>query len=571
MDDWEDVLLTAPQPKSAPISHENESSSSSSESPINPILGAVSWLVDNKTGIFSSSSSSLSDDSEESRKSTFRALFRKDSSKDSPKSPGLTRKSTNDSLRDSKRDSKGDGNQDKLERKQSAKSDLRNSSNTQRKQSNSKLEQPPQSVDEQNESDTPENRIRITDCITRDELEILEVLIKKQVDPNVRAANGVPPLVYAVQKQHIPIVLCLLSSSKIDVNGTDVFGQTALLSAAKINPVTPFHKNTSDVIRKLLLDKKGIDPNVQDTVGTTALLYAVTQRDIPFIKLLLAAGADVKLANQQGNTAVHTAALLADEELIYILCNENNIQLINKMKNGEGKLASDLTTNPNIKHYLLGKKTSGSHPLQVGWVDHECFTCKGGKLGVMMCMGKVAKNWIRCLDEDLERVSSEYRPQTIVTLITNTELKEMSVPTIELEIQKRGIESLQCSTHKWLPAATSRFIQVIGTVFKRLQAGNTVLIQCDDGFIRSGLGVAALLVLAGLTQTDATAVAQRIHPDVLTNPAHSVYLFNYAKKIATHPPDLQQETAASEPLTPQRKHRKRRTPTDQKIDVAFTI
>lgn len=43
-----------------------------------------------------------------------------------------------------------------------------------------------------------------------------------------------------------------------------------------------------------------MNPNIQDAVGTTALLYAVTQRDIEFIKLLLAAGADVNVANQQG-------------------------------------------------------------------------------------------------------------------------------------------------------------------------------------------------------------------------------------------------------------------------------
>lgn len=50
---------------------------------------------------------------------------------------------------------------------------------------------------------------------------------------------------------------CLLASPKIDINGTDLFGQTALIAAAKINPVTVFDRNTSDVIRKLLLDKKG--------------------------------------------------------------------------------------------------------------------------------------------------------------------------------------------------------------------------------------------------------------------------------------------------------------------------
>lgn len=189
MDEWEDVLLTAPAPKAAPILQQDDSSSS--ESAVHPIIGAVSWLVDNKTGVFSSSSSSLSDDSEEARKSHFRAIFsRKDSAnpKDSPKGPssGLTRKPTHDSLRDSKGDNKTErkssNSTSTSERKQS------NSRNELKQSGNTKLEQPLKSI-EPNECDTPENRLRITDCISRGEVEILEVLVKKEVDPNERVGS----------------------------------------------------------------------------------------------------------------------------------------------------------------------------------------------------------------------------------------------------------------------------------------------------------------------------------------------------------------------------------------------
>jgi len=205
---------------------------------------------------------------------------------------------------------------------------------------------------------------------------------------------------------------------------------------------------------------------------------------------------------------------------------------VRKIKNLEGKMPIDLTTNIKIKNYLQGKKTSMSCPLSVQWISHPDLPQSPAKLGIMMCAGRVQKNWTRDLVHDLDYITAQHQPHTIVTLITNTELKEMGISNLEEEIERRKIESLQVSTNKWMPAVYSRFIEVLDLVMKRLKEGKTVILQCDDGIVRTGLCVAGLLVLAGKSTSDATAFVQTIHEDILQNPAHSVYLHNYQKKIS---------------------------------------
>jgi ankyrin repeat protein len=62
-----------------------------------------------------------------------------------------------------------------------------------------------------------------------------------------------------------------------------------------------------------------LDPNVQGPFGNTLLHSAVVSGDMDEVKRLLAAGADPAIANRDGNTPVHAAAILghsAIEELL---------------------------------------------------------------------------------------------------------------------------------------------------------------------------------------------------------------------------------------------------------------
>jgi ankyrin repeat protein len=63
------------------------------------------------------------------------------------------------------------------------------------------------------------------------------------------------------------------------------------------------------------LDKKP-DPNLADSDGSTALLWAVHHDDVDLVKRLLAARADVKAANAYGATPMSEAAIVADAAVL---------------------------------------------------------------------------------------------------------------------------------------------------------------------------------------------------------------------------------------------------------------
>ena len=61
------------------------------------------------------------------------------------------------------------------------------------------------------------------------------------------------------------------------------------------------------------------DPNYQGPFGNTLLPSAVVSGDIREVERLLAAGADPRIANRDGRTAIHAAAILGHWELHELL------------------------------------------------------------------------------------------------------------------------------------------------------------------------------------------------------------------------------------------------------------
>lgn len=84
--------------------------------------------------------------------------------------------------------------------------------------------------------------------------------------------------------------------------GAAVADSAVLLAAAK---------SANHAAALAALEKKP-DPNLADSDGSTALLWAVHHGDVDLVQRLLAAGADVKAGNQYGATPMSEAAIVAD-------------------------------------------------------------------------------------------------------------------------------------------------------------------------------------------------------------------------------------------------------------------
>jgi len=63
--------------------------------------------------------------------------------------------------------------------------------------------------------------------------------------------------------------------------------------------------NNTEAARNILSD--GIDINVTDSLGNTALIYAAMNDNIPLVRLLLAYGANPHLKNNKGRSAMDAA------------------------------------------------------------------------------------------------------------------------------------------------------------------------------------------------------------------------------------------------------------------------
>lgn len=119
--------------------------------------------------------------------------------------------------------------------------------------------------------------------------------------------HGYTPLMLAAYHGRLEMVTYLVKNGA-DLNGKSNYG-TPLMAAAI--------KGNKEIVG-LLLDN-GADPNISDTRGNTALLYASAFNLNEIAELLLKAGANPKLKDDRGNMALDYAILKENKTLINLL------------------------------------------------------------------------------------------------------------------------------------------------------------------------------------------------------------------------------------------------------------
>lgn len=129
-------------------------------------------------------------------------------------------------------------------------------------------------------------------------MEIMEFLIDKGADMNVKDGRGMTALIRAVVLER-PDVMKFLIKKGADVNARDKKGKTALMYAVDRKPVN------REVV-KLLVDK-GADLNAGDNDGMTALMEAAKRGNLDAVKLLIDRGADVNVKDKYGRTPLSYA------------------------------------------------------------------------------------------------------------------------------------------------------------------------------------------------------------------------------------------------------------------------
>ncbi len=158
----------------------------------------------------------------------------------------------------------------------------------------------------------------------------------------------------------------ILKEGNFDINGRDQHGRTPLLMAVLANNVTavkrllkkgadptirdnkgftPFHLaviNDRDCeILKLLLANENVDINeTTSKKGWTALYLAIVNSNVTTTRVLLSKGANPNLADKDGWTPLHWAAMFTkDTDIVKLLLNHPNVEV--NLMNNKGRNALD--------------------------------------------------------------------------------------------------------------------------------------------------------------------------------------------------------------------------------------
>lgn len=143
---------------------------------------------------------------------------------------------------------------------------------------------------------------------------IAAALVKAGADVNAKDNIQDTPFLYAGAEGRNDILKLILATGKANLRDTNRYGGTALIPAA--------HHGYLETVR-LLLDT-AIDVNHVNNLGWTALLEAVILGDggpvhQEIVKLLLAGGADAKIADNDGVTPLAHAKSRGFTEIVRLI------------------------------------------------------------------------------------------------------------------------------------------------------------------------------------------------------------------------------------------------------------
>lgn len=169
-----------------------------------------------------------------------------------------------------------------------------------------------------------------------DDIDGVNKLLAKGMDPNSVDNQGMPLLVIAAREKSDKVGAALVANPKTNIEIEDKAGENAMMMASLMGDINfvnlllakdaevnkkgwaPLHyaaANGHDDIVKLLLDRSAyVDAGSPN--GTTPLMMAARGGHVSTVKLLLDNGADLTVKNQVGMTALDFAKQYKEPDVV---------------------------------------------------------------------------------------------------------------------------------------------------------------------------------------------------------------------------------------------------------------
>ncbi|KAM6535971.1 hypothetical protein FALCPG4_005494 [Fusarium falciforme] len=190
------------------------------------------------------------------------------------------------------------------------------------------------------------------------------------VDPDEKDNEGLTPLFLAVLHTHEPesdggrrIVRCLLDSGRVDVNIHDAEGVTPVMHALE---------NGCRSLCRMLLECEQLDVHAKDQDGLTPLLWAVKNNDQDTVALLLARGSSPNVSDTRGETALSHVAWFGESSMAEMLLGQPGVDPDHRNNYGQTPLSLAAScANAKVVELLLAtgrvdvnsRDSSGETPL----------------------------------------------------------------------------------------------------------------------------------------------------------------------------------------------------------------
>jgi uncharacterized protein len=150
-------------------------------------------------------------------------------------------------------------------------------------------------------------------AVVQDQIDVVQFLLDNGADPNIPNKNGLTPLEHACghDKTNGMILAKMLLAKGALVNPTNY---NKLLTTPLDWAVT---SDNTDLVKLLL--NAGADAKASDDNGDTALYTAASRGDLEIAEMLIAQGADVNSKINGGTTSLHEAAWNGHEAMMKLL------------------------------------------------------------------------------------------------------------------------------------------------------------------------------------------------------------------------------------------------------------